>query len=88
VISFLIVLTLIIAGVVWKAATDSPAGQRTSNSQVNGPAASPTSAPPDGSVFVAPPELLGSWVDADGSTGYEFRADGTYTLATLDSTTG
>jgi hypothetical protein len=33
----------------------------------------------------APPELLGTWVKADGSLGFEFRADGTYVMATLDT---
>jgi hypothetical protein len=44
------------------------------------PAGGPTT-----TLFVAPAELVGSWVCTDGDFGYEFRADGTYTFTSLDS---
>jgi hypothetical protein len=40
---------------------------------------------PTVTTFVAPAELLGSWICTDGDFGYEFRADGTYTFTSLDS---
>lgn len=86
-LTFLSILLLIAGGVIWTAtrddgSDDTPSGRDVTEDQVAAgqPAGGPTT-----TLFVAPTELVGSWVCTDRDFGYEFRDDGTYTFTSLDS---
>lgn len=88
---FLSILLMIAGGVTWTVTRDD--GKEDATSAPVPPAAVPDAVlpgeqpagGPTTSVFVAPAELVGSWICTDGDFGYEFRADGTYTFTSLDS---
>lgn len=87
VLTLIVVLALIVAGTAWLTTRDSDGTTKptTAPGNVVPDAATGSTVPTGDSISVPPAALVGSWVDADGSTGYELRSDGTYTMATLDS---